>query len=421
MPVDLFKNENAIFTVEQIHYYPFHIKPELRIFYVFRGSIEIINVSGNILLNEGDIEFISINEPAEIVGLTDDNLIIVMAINQEYIKKYDETAINATFNVNAVQFFPFAQRNLEFRNIENAQKLKMIFLDIFNDFCQSASRRINPDNLRVIILFSLKCFNDVIKHLNCLPRVDEHLIQRFLKMENYMLVNLGEKIKLNDLATVEYLSPQYLSAEYRNRFNRTFGSILEYYRIRKAVTMMLNKDMKTTQIINECGFSDSKYFYRAFKKHMRCTPAEFRKKINNNTVITKYYDVDSKGFREYLRREKESTEKTKSWVDYLNLTKIQDGYYIGDSMNVDGLLHRYCLFTDIFIGEITLDSDECWYYHDGMPVEIERIITGEKVFLSSVMSLPHEPRIVLKKNERVKIILNKGKGYTLISRVAFNK
>ena len=47
----------AVFTAENLRYYPFHLSDDLRIIYLVKGSIEIKNIGGNILLAPGDIEY----------------------------------------------------------------------------------------------------------------------------------------------------------------------------------------------------------------------------------------------------------------------------------------------------------------------------------------------------------------------------
>ena len=45
------ENKNPAFSIEKIKHYPFHKLSVLRIIYVVKGSIEINNVGGNILLS----------------------------------------------------------------------------------------------------------------------------------------------------------------------------------------------------------------------------------------------------------------------------------------------------------------------------------------------------------------------------------
>ena len=50
-------------------------------------------------------------------------------------------------------------------------------------------------------------------------------------------------------------------------------------RLEHAVELLHSADMDTSEISRLCGFADSNYFGKVFKKHMKLSPNRFRKEI----------------------------------------------------------------------------------------------------------------------------------------------
>lgn len=418
MQNDYIKSKDVNFTIEQIEYYPYHVKSELRILYVLLGEIEIRNVSGSIKLHESEMEFININEPAEITSCSEDNIVITMSIRKEYIKQFEKRADNTTFNINTALFYPRVERNTDENNKENVKKMRVMFQDLFQDYCKSF--KVNSENMTIFTAFIVRCFNDMIKHLNYLANIDRQVIERFLNIENYIIENISGKIKLTDLAMSEYLSPQYLSSEFRRKFNTTFGSMLEYYRVKKAVTLMIGGDVKTTYIVKECGFSDNKYFYRAFKRHMGCTPSELRSKLTQSgPVITRYYEIDASWVNCFTNKNRITQENQQfQIIRKFNLFAEAKGFYTGKSSRTAEGLHRYCLITGDFADRLSLEEDECWYYHDGETMKL--VDRNSIVNFGADGRTQFNYRLYLKKGEKMMIRM-KEKDFVFFSRITVNR
>ncbi len=88
--------------------------------------------------------------------------------------------------------------------------------------------------------------------------------------ENYM-----HKIRLADFAAAEGCSMSYLSRFIKTAMNQSFQSYVASVRFRCACKLMAEGNMGMLDVCMESGFSDYRYFSRAFRQAYGMTPEEF--------------------------------------------------------------------------------------------------------------------------------------------------
>ena len=100
-------------------------------------------------------------------------------------------------------------------------------------------------------------------------------IERMMKFveENYM-----RRIRLADLAEREGCSVSYLSRLIKSYTNQTFQEYVEYVRFLNACVMIASGRMKMLDVCVDCGFSDYRYFTRAFRQYLGMTPEEYARR-----------------------------------------------------------------------------------------------------------------------------------------------
>jgi AraC-like DNA-binding protein len=88
--------------------------------------------------------------------------------------------------------------------------------------------------------------------------------------------NYADKISLDVLARKSHLSNRQFSRVFEKCIGRSPIAHLMHVRCHKAAELLKNTDRTITDIAFECGFSDSNYFTRCFRKTMGRTPKQFR-------------------------------------------------------------------------------------------------------------------------------------------------
>lgn len=102
-------------------------------------------------------------------------------------------------------------------------------------------------------------------------------IRRFHPVLAYIESHLDRPLKLEELAHVAHLQPNYFS----NAFKKVVGlppmQYLNKRRIDMAERMLADKNLTLAQIAEWVGLSDAFYFSRIFKKFRGISPSAFRK------------------------------------------------------------------------------------------------------------------------------------------------
>lgn len=88
--------------------------------------------------------------------------------------------------------------------------------------------------------------------------------------ENYM-----HKIRLSDFAKMEGCSMTHLSHFIKRAMNQTFQEYVSSVRFNRACELMAAGERKMLDVCMESGFSDYRYFSRAFRQRYNMTPEEY--------------------------------------------------------------------------------------------------------------------------------------------------
>ncbi|MBO5093584.1 MAG: helix-turn-helix transcriptional regulator [Lachnospiraceae bacterium] len=98
------------------------------------------------------------------------------------------------------------------------------------------------------------------------------------QIREYLLAHYMEKISLDELTRVFFISKYHLVREYRKRFGITPGNDLTACRLSHAKSLLRSGTQSVEEIAVLCGFHSSAYFIRMFKRSENMTPLEYRRK-----------------------------------------------------------------------------------------------------------------------------------------------
>lgn len=106
-------------------------------------------------------------------------------------------------------------------------------------------------------------------------------IESISRAAAYMELNFMEDISIKELLNVTHYSQRHFIRLFSATYSTTPQQYLLGIRIRHACSLLKEKTFSITEIATRCGFNDSNYFCRIFKKNIGMTPSMYRK----NTIV----------------------------------------------------------------------------------------------------------------------------------------
>lgn len=126
-----------------------------------------------------------------------------------------------------------------------------------------------------------KHLTDLISYIfqDALPTVQKLLVpQKFIDIQSYLKIHYKEKITLDTLTDVFFISKYHLAREYQRLFGTTVLNDLTLIRLAHAKRQLRFSTDSIEEIALGCGFQTSAYFIKVFKKYENLTPLEYRRK-----------------------------------------------------------------------------------------------------------------------------------------------
>ena len=92
----------------------------------------------------------------------------------------------------------------------------------------------------------------------------------------YIETHYGQNITLETLARLTGLSPKYFCRFFHTIVHRSPIDYLNYYRVECASHFLTATDMTVAEIAQRCGYNDSSFFIKQFRKYKGTTPRRYR-------------------------------------------------------------------------------------------------------------------------------------------------
>lgn len=106
-------------------------------------------------------------------------------------------------------------------------------------------------------------------------------IKRMKRMMKYIQAHYQESISLEGIAKAASISEREALRCFQKTIHDTPISYLLKFRISQAASLLLDSDATITEISAVCGFEDSSYFAKMFKRHIKQSPRMYRKQMQN--------------------------------------------------------------------------------------------------------------------------------------------
>jgi two-component system response regulator YesN len=108
-------------------------------------------------------------------------------------------------------------------------------------------------------------------------RTEERAVHPAKMAKEYVEQKYAEDCSLAKVSRLVGLNAAYFSVLFKKEEGIGFNEYVTEVRMQNAKEMLMDRETKVVEIAQSTGYSDEKYFSRAFKKHVGLTPSEYRK------------------------------------------------------------------------------------------------------------------------------------------------
>lgn len=137
------------------------------------------------------------------------------------------------------------------------------------------------------ILTLEECFHLCEKNLLAVPdctgtdsQEDTEAVTRMLlvkkKIQQYIQENYGSIMSMQDVAQAMNYSDTHFCRLFKQCFQVNFSVYLNEFRITQAKEMLISSNKTVKEISVSCGYRDTSYFIRVFKRFTGTTPSDYR-------------------------------------------------------------------------------------------------------------------------------------------------
>ncbi|MDF2532416.1 MAG: two component transcriptional regulator, AraC family [Clostridia bacterium] len=98
-----------------------------------------------------------------------------------------------------------------------------------------------------------------------------------------VLENVDNGISLSTVSDLIFMNKNYVSEAFKQKAGISFTEYLTIVKMERAKKLIADGRLKTYELAEMLGFKDIEYFSKLFKKHIKCSPTEYK-----NNIMHKY-------------------------------------------------------------------------------------------------------------------------------------
>ena len=260
------------FFVNTVDYRTPHMHPEWEVLWVLDQPLSIACGAEQQVLQPGQMVVFAPNEPHEFHKLETDCTFLCMQISPAELPISQQMTVQARYP-HSLMLEP------------ELSQIRQMLLQAAKDY------------LRGEPFYELSCMGTGVlilhKLLKCLPSrsltpeeaaTQEKRNARIKRLIRFVDENYMHKIRLADFAEQEDCSLSYLSHFIKETTNQTFQEYVNTVRFNAACKLIAAGGRRMLDVCMEAGFSDYRYFTRAFRQHLGMTPEEYSRQSGRHQV-----------------------------------------------------------------------------------------------------------------------------------------
>jgi len=256
-------------------HFPKHTHDYIEVIYMCSGSTtHIINVN-KVVLEKGELLFLSMNAVQEILPAGEYDIAVNFIVLPEFFNKaFSMTGAEENqlkdFLVGALCGRDEETSYLYFHVADILPVQNLIENMVWTIFYDISNKR-SSNQITMGLLF--------LQLLNYMDKMEAG----GRKFDTEIMANVYRYIEdhfkegtLSELAVEMKVDVYWLSREIKKKSGRTYKELLQEKRMQQAVYLLINSRIAVSDIIEAVGYDNTSYFYRKFKERYGISPKEYR-------------------------------------------------------------------------------------------------------------------------------------------------
>ncbi|WP_296840437.1 AraC family transcriptional regulator [Marvinbryantia sp.] len=257
-------------------HFPKHRHNYVEMVYMCAGSTtHIINDTDRIVLEAGDLLFLSQSATQEILPAGEDDIAVNFIILPEFFDRplsmIERDNVLRDFLISTLSGSGSRITYLQFR----AKDILPIQNLIENMLWTLINKKSNTNTINQVtmglIFMNLSVFADSILQ-NSAGNYEQDMIFRILK---YIETHYKSGT-LSDISAELKLPPYYVSRLLKKYTGHTFKELLQQQKLQQASYLLSHTTLSANAVMEAIGYSNSSFFYRAFRERFGVSPKEYR-------------------------------------------------------------------------------------------------------------------------------------------------
>ncbi|EOH97071.1 hypothetical protein UAY_02803 [Enterococcus moraviensis ATCC BAA-383] len=242
-----------------------HWHESAELLYCLKGNLEVRFPQVTYLLEPGDTLFINSN----IIHSSRSprpNEVFVMQFPLKFLQEMTQNQYNDQFVFNVI---PLKKKD---------ERMQALLNQIFQEY------QLNDLATNLLVKSRTLAFLALVTKEYSIPIATKKTIkslkhlERLKQVNDYVLENYNQSLKLEQVAEVFNYDPAYFSRFFKKYMGIPFSEYVNTVRLEKAYYQLRDTDMTVLDIAMANGFLSVKSFYNVFKKNYTLSPQQYRQK-----------------------------------------------------------------------------------------------------------------------------------------------
>ena len=253
---------------------PWHWHEELELGYIQEGISKIVTVGAEYTVRQGDGFFVNSNvmcmkqnASSGVKTIEINHIFHPIFLGGHFKSRFETKYLNPVINNKQIEVHVIRRgrstANLILKNLYHLKELQ-------NETDSEFQTRNTLSETWCLLIKELQENPDIQKTTGM------EQTNRLRSMIAYINQHYPERITLAEIAKIAGVSEREASRCFKKTIGQSPMEYLIKYRLNQSKKLLLETNMTITAICQQCGFSDSAYFGKVFRKSYGMTPSEYR-------------------------------------------------------------------------------------------------------------------------------------------------